>query len=387
MSKALMADFAERTGLSPESDQAPVRYLWTDAFAVCNFLELHRLTEALEYRDLALRLVAQVHEILGRHREDDYRTGWISGLIENEGREHPTVGGLRIGKPMIERRPEEPFDATSEWDRDGQYFHYLTKWMHALTQVGRTTGEAAYNRWAVELAKTAHERFTWHPPDNGGKRIYWKMSIDLTYPLVPSMGHHDPLDGLITYRQLQASLDNGGNDDNPTLETEIAEMARICRNREWATDDPLGLGGLLTDAFKLALLVARDRSRKTYDDSAMVEDLLAACLKGMDAYIGKNSLDYPAIYRLPFRELGLAIGFKAFEKLAVFIAESADRFPNSVALESVLAGLKRYASVGGAIEGFWREPSNRSAETWEMHRDINTVMLATALIPGGYLAI
>ena len=31
------------------------------------------------------------------------------------------------------------------------------------------------------------------------------MSIDLSYPLVPSMGQHDPLDGYITYLQLQST--------------------------------------------------------------------------------------------------------------------------------------------------------------------------------------
>jgi hypothetical protein len=42
------------------------------------------------------------------------------------------VGGLRIGKPLKERGANEPIDESLEWDRDGQYFHYLTKWMHAL---------------------------------------------------------------------------------------------------------------------------------------------------------------------------------------------------------------------------------------------------------------
>jgi hypothetical protein len=35
---ALMASFAERTGLV--SDRPPRRYLWSDAFAVCNLLGL-----------------------------------------------------------------------------------------------------------------------------------------------------------------------------------------------------------------------------------------------------------------------------------------------------------------------------------------------------------
>jgi hypothetical protein len=104
---------------------------------VCNFLELRRRTGAEEYKDLALRLVDQVHHVLGRHREDDKRTGWISGLGEEEGREHPTAGGLRIGKGMKERGPREAFDERLEWDRDGQYYHYLTKWMHALNRVSQ----------------------------------------------------------------------------------------------------------------------------------------------------------------------------------------------------------------------------------------------------------
>ncbi len=59
-----MGEFAGLTGLSPVN-KAPRRYLWTDAFAVCNFLALHRETGEPVYRDLALSLVDQVHTILG----------------------------------------------------------------------------------------------------------------------------------------------------------------------------------------------------------------------------------------------------------------------------------------------------------------------------------
>ena len=55
----LMRRFAQRTGLT--SDRPLERYLWTDAFAVCNFLGLGET-------ELALRLVNQVHHTLGRHR-------------------------------------------------------------------------------------------------------------------------------------------------------------------------------------------------------------------------------------------------------------------------------------------------------------------------------
>ena len=40
----IMTDFARSTGLSPV-DNDPTRYLWTDAFGVCNFLGLYEGTE------------------------------------------------------------------------------------------------------------------------------------------------------------------------------------------------------------------------------------------------------------------------------------------------------------------------------------------------------
>ena len=200
--REIMLEFSDLTGLSG-SGKPPKRYLWTDAFAVCNYLELYRRTREEEFKDLALRLVAQVHQILGRYRPDDVRTGWISGLREEEASRHPTIGGLRIGKPLPERRIGEPYDEQLEWDRDGQYFHYLTKWMQALDQVSRATGDGRYNRWALELARTAHARFVILSPSGIRNRMVWKMSTDLSFPLLPSMGHHDPLDGLITYAQLR----------------------------------------------------------------------------------------------------------------------------------------------------------------------------------------
>jgi len=78
-----MTEFVRLTRLSPASSKLR-RYLWTDAFAVCNFLGLYQETGGEEFKDLALQLVDQVHNILGRHRGDDSRTGWISGLDEEQ---------------------------------------------------------------------------------------------------------------------------------------------------------------------------------------------------------------------------------------------------------------------------------------------------------------
>jgi len=66
----LMQRFAQRTGLT--SPQPPRRYLWTDAFAVCNYLGLARHTGEHVYSERAQQLVEQVHHTLGRHRDDDH---------------------------------------------------------------------------------------------------------------------------------------------------------------------------------------------------------------------------------------------------------------------------------------------------------------------------
>ena len=148
--RQIMTEFAEQTGLSPVS-RSPRRYLWTDAFAVCNYLGLFCQTQDENWRDLALRLVDQVHHTLGRTLKDGKECGWISGILAPEGEMHPTAGGLRIGKSLPERGINEEYNERLEWERDGQYFHYLTKWMHALSRVSRVTGDPKYLGWSIEL--------------------------------------------------------------------------------------------------------------------------------------------------------------------------------------------------------------------------------------------
>ncbi len=382
MARSIMTEFADLTGLA--GGQAPKRYLWTDAFAVCNFLELYRQTGEEEYRQLALRLVEQVHHVLGRHRADDPRPGWIIGLSEPEGERHPTQGGLRIGKPLNERQPDEPFDERLEWERDGQYYHYLTKWMHALHRVSRITGDPNYHRWAMELAKTAHARFTYRPTSGAQKRMVWKMSIDLSYPLVPSMGQHDPLDGLITYQQLQATALSGTEHPSwPDLDAEIADMFGICKGKTWATADPLGLGGLLTDAYKVAQLIVHYHLKQV----DLLETALEAALVGLQAYASQDPLRLPFHFRLAFREFGLSIGLRAVERIQGLVEVNPRIFGERTELQAQLAALKRYMPLAERIEALWLEQPHREAESWLAHREINMVMLATSLAPDGYLKL
>ena len=379
----IMTEFARLTGLSPASS-APRRYLWTDAFAVCNFLGLYQETGGEEFKDLALKLVDQVQDTLGRHRKDDSRTGWISGLDEQDGRLHPTKGGLRIGKQLQERGSSDPFNERLEWDRDGQYYHYLTKWMHALNRVSRVTRDLKYNTWAVELAKTAHARFVSASSYGGPKGMYWKMSIDLSFALVPSMGQHDPLDGFVTYNELQATAAKDpkksmGND----LRAEIFDIANICEGKSWATDDPLGIGGLLFDACRVAQLIVSGN----LEQAGLLETLLESSLIGLDSFVKENSLKLPAGYRLAFRELGLSIGLQAVEKIRELIEQKSGLLRKKDSLQAVVKSLSRYAELREIIDKFWLEEANREADSWIAHHDINRVMLATSLAPDGFLEL
>ncbi|HEY3074364.1 MAG TPA: hypothetical protein VGJ74_04225 [Burkholderiales bacterium] len=316
IARAMLDEFAERTGLT--SAAKPRRYLWTDAFAVVTWLGMGRV-------DLARRLIEQVHEVLGVSRDP----------------EHPTARGVRIGKPLPERAPEEPYDPDLEWERDGQYYHYLTKWLHALERTARATGEARYHRWAVELAQAAHRAFA-HPP-GAPTRLYWKMSVDLSRPLVPSMGMHDPLDGLVAMATLG-------------LERETRELARMCEGRRWATDDPLGAGGLLLDALALARLGFKPLLAQALADAELS---VAAAASAVSARL-------PAAHRLAFRELGLALGLHAVEQLNT-------------------KRLIAFVPLAEKLEDFWLEPAHQAAASWTEHRDINAVTLAACLAPDGAL--
>jgi len=376
-SDALMRRFAERTGLA--SERPPRRYLWTDAFAVCNLLGLWRATGEQRHLELALALVDQVHAVLGRHREDDVRRGWISGLSEREGAAHPTRGGLRIGKELPERAADAPLDERLEWERDGQYFHYLTRWMHALDQVARWTGELRFNTWARELAEVAQRAFT-RPGPGDGHSMVWKMSIDLSRPLVPSMGQHDPLDGLVTCLELRDTAARLHAPIGPTLDEATAGFARMLGGASLVSTDPLGIGGLLLDAARVEQL----RTDGAIAEPALLEALLGAALLGLEHVVRRGDLGGPAERRLAFRELGLAIGLAGLAGLE----RSVPRDEATLAgVRERLAALARHAGIGPRITGFWRDRANRRTRSWAEHQDIDDVMLATALVPAGVLLL
>ena len=379
----LMSEFARRTGLSPAA-QHPRRYLWTDAFAVCNFLELFRQTADQQYRRYEIELIDQVHQVLGRYRDDDVRRGWISGLDDESGRHHPTLGGLRIGKSLRERALDEPFDEGLEWDRDGQYFHYLTKWMHALCRAASITGDPKYAKWAGELAQKSFEASLRRSASGDTVGVYWKMSTDLSRPLVPAVGLHDALDGFITFWETRYAIatmqDHLEVDD---LRQAIETLSALCQHKDWTTDDPLGLGGLLFDACRLCQLL-RD---EYVTEILLLEEVMQACRNGLTALLASRYLDRPTAPRLAFRELGLAIGLKALPIVAHTVKRDSSRFASRPLLPRIIELLLPYESLSGDIIRVWLPHAQHQEEGWQAHQDINDVMLATALIPNMVLSV
>jgi hypothetical protein len=367
----LMSEFARRTGLFSASPKGQ-RYLWTDAFAVCNFLELFARTGDELYLRHATDLIDQVHHVLGRYRADDPRNGWISGLDEEPGKEHPTIGGLRIGKPLKERRVGEPIDEQLEWDRDGQYFHYLTKWMHALCRAAVLGGRPVYAEQAVELAEAAFQRFTHRSASGNVVGIYWKMSTDLSRSLTFAMGLHDALDGFLTFREVQNVISKTRDKTNAgDLTKAITSISSLCRSKNWGTSDPLGIGGLLFDACRLSQLPHWP------GDHYLFEEITNACEDSIRAFFASWFLTRPASHRLAFRELGLAIGLKAVP--TVLEPSKNRRLPKGRPLQ--------YQSLAEEIITAWLPRAQAPDELWHAHQDINDVMLATALTPNTFLSV
>jgi len=157
----------------------------------------------------------------------------------------------------------------------------------------------------------------------------------------------------------------------------------MCEDMNWFTNDPLGIGGLLTDAFKLTQLIAHGNFQLTH----MLSTLLHFAKRGLDAFALEDVLHYPAEYRLAFRELGLSIGLQTITKMMLMIKEHPDDFPEQQSLILQLREFSSHLSLQEKIENFWQTAANQKSKTWTEHIDINSVMLATSLEPDGYLLL
>lgn len=296
------------------------RYLWTDAFGVCNYITLARETGLAHYLDQADALIKDVHETLGRDRKGN--------RLPNATDDEPLKGGLRIGKVHDEDHP----------DGDGQYFHYLTKWAFALNCMSLVRNDKKYNELAVQLLKAVHPRFVFLM-NSMRPRMCWKMSIDLQRPLVPSEGNLDPMDGYVTYRLVQqvAGVE--------VLKQEIAEIYRIVELKwqRYNSEDPLDLGEALwlTHWFH------------TEDWAAHVA---RRSMKSLEYLFSVGLFALPHSRRLLFREMGTALG------LRVHPLAQTDEWQRRV--DGLLAE--------------WEK------EVYKRDEDISPVMYCAALLPGAW---
>ncbi|KAL5350689.1 hypothetical protein ACLOAV_004258 [Pseudogymnoascus australis] len=318
------------------------RYLWTDAFGVVNFLTLYKELNDERYLMLAKRLVQRVHDVLGSTRDAKSR---LPGATD----ENPVGGGLRIGKEE-EGGP----------DGDGQYHHYLTIWMFALNRLSIASGMEKYNDHAIALARAIHPRF-FIDRTSASPRMVWKISMDMSRPLVLSQGRLDATTGFVVYRLLQAAAK-----DPRALEAEIADYEKSMRLRDSvdATHDTLDLG--------MALWIAH-----WYAEDQWAEQLGENCLEAistiylhpfdstnhnmLEEIFGDEKYKTRAVpHRLAFREFGALMGAKCYTDDA-----------NVVAL------------VDSVIE-VWGDFIDSTAEEL---KPITMVMYGAALIPTGMIPL
>lgn len=306
------------------------RYLWTDAFGVVNYISLASREGEVQYLAQAEALIDAVHNVLGKERPGGHASPRLGGASDD----HPTRGGLRIGKIHEENDP----------DGDGQYFHYLTKWCFALNRMYLVTDEEKYNRWAVELMEVAHSAFVKqsHDPENNPPHMVWKKSIDLERATVASEGNLDPFDGLVTVRLIRESAPNPSS----TLVKAEADFAAMVAAKwpRYGSSDPLDLGeALWLSHWDLGEPWADELTKRSADS--------------LDLLWESGYFQQPPGFRLAFREFGTTLGFQTNPK--------------------------------AFAHGDWGRRIDSLHYYWANHildrdQDISPVMMAASLVPGAW---
>lgn len=245
--------------------------------------------------------------------------------------------GLRIGK--VDSR--KVTDCGMKYD--GQYWHYIDKWLLALARSGHVDQ-------GIQIAKTCFPYFfdgRRHGTGQGGG-MRWKLNVDASAP--PSLQYasasDDTLVALIVFSILEAH--RSSTDNAPSLVSEIKLLQTSLRGYQpRATDDPLGWGlGAMFDEF------LQGHPRR-------------AALQRL----APNILD-PSHLSIPFRLYGAMMG----ARLMTSDGSGATTYTNNVTLQQkvdklVALSLQHEARVAGREE----------------HASINRVMLAMVMLCPGTL--
>jgi len=339
------------------------RYLWTDAFAVLAYQTLadsyksrKNENEAKKYRDAVEKLIAVVHDCLGKPRSEREKDGMTPCTISPTG-----YVGLRIGKEESRKTTDYGMNC------DGQYWHYIDKWLFVLARTGHAEE-------GVRIAKSCFPYF-FSSSKYGGGGIRWKLSVDASPPpsLPPVYGpNDDTLNALIVFSMLEKqnqSIDDKSDDESAelNLRDEIALLQNSLRNyKPQVTSDPLGWG----------LEVLFDQFIQGHPRMGRLRKLAPEVLDSVHL-------------SLPFRLYGSLIGALVVPSAAadgvVSVGGSGGkRSTDEVAIPRHLRELLDYCTNYQFLE-MRREESSDVSGYKEDHSSINRTMLAMALLAPGVL--
>jgi hypothetical protein len=167
------------------------------------------------------------------------------------------------------------------------------------------------------------------------------------------------------------------------LDREIDLMRAMCfaPGPAWATTDALGIGSVLEASAELIDLSAHGDLASEPTLLGFIHALLADAHRSIDAFAASDDLSRPLEARLPFRELGLAIGLRGIAPMRACVARHPDHFgslASNNALRTRLEAIARLEPLAEHIEQTWLDPAAQRASTWSDPREINSVMLAAS---------
>lgn len=230
----------------PSQYSSQRRYLWTDSFGLANFVTMaYRARQAGNAQDesdcvwAATRLVEAVHQTLGRPRAESFP-------MRVSKRGSTKFVGLRIGKT----RARHETDGGMTYD--GQYWHYIDKWMFAVSRLAVLANNTQLMREALAMMKETLSCFLQVDSKGQAVGVHWKLNSDMRP--IAEMGNagtsNDALTAYVVLHVMQTAASHLGIDD-VSVEKEMAALRLVAR-RFWISaelapntasgSDPLGFG-------------------------------------------------------------------------------------------------------------------------------------------------
>lgn len=121
----------------------------------------------------------------------------------------------------------------------------------------------------------------------------------------------------------------------------------------------------------------------------LYDEVREVTLIGLKSFVQSHDLDRPSDERIPFRELGLALGLRAVERMLAEESELPNSGPSHSSPSAIqlppLKGLLAFLPLADRIESCWLDPEHQSTRSWSDHLDMNEIMLASALNPSCWL--